>query len=148
MNPVRAIHSGVPHGTRGPPADLQVSRSIRMSRGDPSADREVAHPLVRRHPETGHRALFLNPVYTTRLEDMIPAESRPLLDFLQQRAVREDNTCRLRWAPGTLVIWDNRCTQHLAINDYDGQRRLLHRTTVAGERPLEADRLISNGNEP
>ena len=132
---LRAIHSGLPYGTSGPPSDLKVTTSIRMARGDPAADAEAVHPVVRRHPETGADALFVNPTYTTRFEDMSAEESRPLLDTLQRQATRAELTCRLRWAAGTLAIWDNRCTQHLAVNDYDGHRRLLHRTTVTGERP-------------
>jgi len=135
LRDLRAIHSGRPHGTRGPPPGQRVSTSVRMARNDPAADAEVAHPVVRRHPETGAPALFVNPVYVSRFEEMTEAESRPLLDILQARATRAEMTCRLIWHPGTLAIWDNRCTQHLAVNDYDGHRRLLHRTTVAGERP-------------
>jgi taurine dioxygenase len=132
---LRAIHGGLPHGTRGPPPGLRVSTSVQMARNDPAADTEVAHPVVRHHPETGDAALFVNPVYVSRFEDMTEAESRPLLDTLQAQATRAEMTCRLSWRPGTLAIWDNRCTQHLAVNDYDGHRRLLHRTTVVGERP-------------
>ncbi len=136
LRSLRAIHGGRPHGTRGPPPGLRVSTSVKMARNDPAADAEVAHPVVRRHPETGAAALFVNPVYVVRFEDMTEAESRPLIDTLQAQATRAEMTCRLRWSPGTLAIWDNRCTQHLAVNDYDGYRRLLHRTTVVGERPL------------
>jgi taurine dioxygenase len=107
-----------------------------MTRNDPSADREVVHPVVRTHPVTGRRALFVNPVYTQRFEDMTVEESQPLLQHLFAHATKAELTCRLRWAPGTLAIWDNRCLLHLAINDYDGSRRLLHRTTVVGERPV------------
>jgi taurine dioxygenase len=135
---LRGIHGAVPHGTRGPPASLRVSTSVKMARNDPAADAEVAHPVVRRHPDTGAAALFVNPVYVTRFEDMTEAESKPLIETLQGHATRPEMTCRLTWNPGTLAIWDNRCTQHLAVNDYDGYRRLLHRTTVVGERPLPA----------
>ena len=135
LRDLRAIHGGLPHGTRGPPASLRVSTSVKMARNDPAADTEVAHPVVRRHPETGALALFVNPVYVTRFEDMTEAESQPLLATLQTQATRAEMTCRLSWRPGTLAIWDNRCTQHLAVNDYDGYRRLLYRTTVVGERP-------------
>jgi taurine dioxygenase len=139
LDPLRVIHSGAPHGTRNAPAPhLRLSRSIRMVRDDPGADVEVAHPLVRVHPETGRRALFLNPVYTLRIDGMTVEESRPLLGFLQDHATRPELTCRFRWLPGSLAIWDNRSTQHLAINDYDGHRRLMYRTTVAGERPIGA----------
>ena len=107
-----------------------------MVRNDPTADREIVHPVVRVHPVTGERALFVNPVYTERFEAMTEAESAPLLGFLFQHAVRAEFTCRFRWSPGSLAIWDNRSLLHLAVNDYDGTRRLLHRTTVAGDRPL------------
>ena len=136
LDPLRAVQTGWPHGTNGPGPNAAVSRSVVMTRNDPSADREVLHPVVRVHPVTGHKALFVNPVYTQRFEGMTVDESRPLLQYLFDHATRAEFTCRVRWAPGTLAIWDNRCLLHLAINDYDGSRRLLHRTTVAGERPL------------
>jgi taurine dioxygenase len=133
---LKAMHSGRPYGRGGVPKDLKTSRSIRIERDNPEADREIAHPAVRLHPESGRRALFVNAIYTTRFEDMSEAESRPLLDFLFQHVQRPEFACRFRWAPGSLAVWDNRCTLHYAVNDYDGQRRLMHRTTVAGERPL------------
>ena len=136
LDPLRAIQSAWPHGTNGPAAATAVSRSIGMVRGDAAADREIAQPVVRVHPVTGRKALFVNPVYTQRFEGMSEAESRPLLQYLFAHATRAEFTCRLRWAPGTLAVWDNRCLLHLAINDYDGSRRLLHRTTVAGQRPV------------
>ena len=136
LDPLRAVQTAWPHGTRGPGPGTAVSRSIGMVRNDPEADREVAQPVVRVHPVTGRRALFVNPVYTERFEGMTLDESRPLLQYLFGHATRAEFTCRLRWAPGTLAVWDNRCLLHLAINDYDGSRRLLHRTTVAGERPV------------
>ncbi len=132
----RAVHSGAPYGKAHAPEDPQaLSRSIKMRRGDPEADRETLHPAVRRHPESGRKALFVNPIYTIRLEGMSEAESRPLLDRLYRHATRPDFTCRVRWAPRSLAIWDNRMTLHYAINDYDGHRRLMYRTTFAGERP-------------
>ena len=136
LDPLRAIQTAWPHGTKGPGAGAAVSRSIGMVRGDPVADREIAHPVVRVHPVTGRKALFVNPVYTQHFEGMSGEESSPLLQFLFQHATRAEFTCRLRWAPGTLAVWDNRCLLHLAINDYDGSRRLLHRTTVAGQRVI------------
>lgn len=136
LDGLEAIHSGVPYGTQGPGADVGTSRSIRITRNAPGADREVTHPAVRTHPESRRKALFVNPTYTTRFRGMTPQESRPLLEYLYARATRPELTCRYRWRPGTLAIWDNRCTLHLAVNDYDGQRRLMHRTTVHGERPV------------
>jgi taurine dioxygenase len=136
LDPLRAVQTGWPHGTRGPGPGAAVSRSVVMTRNDPTADREVLHPVVRVHPVTGRRALFVNPVYTQRFDGMTDEESAPLLQFLFQHAVRPEFTCRLRWTPGTLAIWDNRCLLHLAVNDYDGSRRLLHRTTVGGDTPV------------
>ena len=136
LDPLRAVQTAWPHGTSGPGPDSPVSRSVVMTRNDPSADREVLQPVVRMHPVTGRRALYVNPVYTQRFEDMTAAESGPLLQHLFAHATRAELTCRLRWTPGTLAIWDNRCLLHLAVNDYDGRRRLLHRTTVVGERPV------------
>jgi len=135
LDPLRAVHTGWPHGTSGPSPDVPVSKSVRMVRNDPSADREVLHPVVRVHPVTGRKALFVNPVYTQRFEGMTVAESKPLLDYLHQHSTRAEFCCRLRWSPRTLTMWDNRCLMHLAVNDYDGHRRLLYRTTTAGEMP-------------
>lgn len=132
-----AVHVGAPYGVKhAPPPDLRVSRSIRIERGNPEADREVVHPAVRTHPWTGRKALFVNPIYTTRLDGLSVEESRPVLDRLYRHAVRPEFTCRFRWTPGAVAVWDNRATLHYAINDYDGQRRLMYRTTFAGERPF------------
>ena len=136
LDPLNAIHIGWPHGANGPGPGVPVSRSIGMVRNDPSADREVVHPVVRVHPVTGRKALFVNPVYTQRLDGMTQEESTPLLHYLFDHATKPEFTCRLRWDVGTLAVWDNRSLLHLAINDYDGHRRLLHRTTVGGEPPI------------
>ena len=135
---LKAMHSGKPYAQGGLPTDLKTSRSIGIERNNPEADRETAHPVVRLHPESGRKALFVNAIYTTRFEDMSEAESRPLLDFLFEHVQRPEFACRFRWAEGSLAVWDNRCTVHYAVNDYDGSRRLMHRTTVAGERPMAA----------
>ena len=135
LDNLNAMHAGRPYGVGGLPKDLKVSRSIGIARDDPEADREIAHPVVRVHPATGRKALFVNSIYTTRFEGMTEAESRPLLSFLYHHAIRPEFTCRLRWRTGDLAMWDNRCAMHYAINDYDGQRRLMHRTTITGERP-------------
>jgi taurine dioxygenase len=136
---LRALHSGRPYGMGGVPKDLRTSRSIAIERNNPEADRERAHPVVRLHPESGRKALFVNSIYTTRFEDMSEAESRPLLDHLYQHCLRPEFSCRFRWQPGSLAVWDNRCTMHYAVNDYDGTRRLLHRTQIQGERPILAE---------
>lgn len=137
---LRALHSGAPtYGTDNAGLSGQrLSRSMEIERGNPEADYETAHPVVCRHPVTGDKALFVNPVYSLRFADMTAEESRPLLDHLQDHAQRPEFTCRFRWTPGALALWDNRVTQHLAVNDYDGSRRLLHRTTIAGGKPIPA----------
>ena len=138
LDPLKAIHTGWPHGTMGPGPDAAVSRSIKMVRNDANADKEVLHPVVRVHPVTGRKALFVNPVYTQRFADMTAAESKPLLDYLHGHCTRPEFQVRLKWQDGMLVMWDNRSTLHLAINDYDGHRRLLYRTTLAGAVPTGA----------
>lgn len=143
LDPLLAVHTGWPHGTMGPGPDAAVSRSIRMTRNDASADKEVLHPVVRVHPVTGKKALFVNPVYTQRFAEMSVAESKPLLDYLHQHCTRPEFQCRLKWQDGMLVMWDNRATLHLAINDYDGHRRLLYRTTLAGAKPVGAGHMAS-----
>lgn len=132
-----AIHTGAPYGVSHAPQGA-TSRSIRIARGDPEADRERAHPAVRRHPTSGRAALFVNPVYTTRLAHLSEEESAPVLARVYAHATRPELCCRHRWRPGDLAIWDNRATLHFAVNDYDGRRRLLRRTTFAGEVPVAA----------
>lgn len=94
-----------------------------------------AHPLVRTHPVTGELALYLDEVYATGIEGMTAAESRPLIDFLTAHITQHHFTCRLRWEVGMVTMWDNRQALHLAANDYDGHRREMYRTTMAGEVP-------------
>jgi len=96
---------------------------------------EAVHPVVRTHPETGRKALYVNFGHTLRFVDMTEAESAPLLEYLFQHQVRPEFTCRFRWEPGSVAFWDNRCALHNPINDYHGFRRILHRVTLAGDRP-------------
>lgn len=97
---------------------------------------EAEHPIVRTHPETGRKALYISRAHTLRFKDMTADESTPLINYLSDHIVRPEFQCRLRWQPGTLAIWDNRCTQHHALNDYQGQRRHMHRVTIEGDRPI------------
>jgi taurine dioxygenase len=99
------------------------------------APQEVVHPVVRVHPETGRRGLFVNKLNTRRFDGWTEAESAPLLDFLLAHSVRPEFTCRFHWTPGAVAFWDNRCVQHLAINDYAGHRREMMRVTLCGDRP-------------
>jgi taurine dioxygenase len=93
------------------------------------------HPVVRTHPETGRKSLYINYTHTARFADWSDEESRPLLHYLFQHQVRPEFTCRFSWQPGSLAFWDNRCAQHNPINDYHGHRRVMHRITLGGEKP-------------
>jgi taurine dioxygenase len=94
------------------------------------------HPLVRTHPETRRKALFLNVGHTACVKGWTEAESRPLLEYLFAHQVRPEFTCRFRWTAGSLAFWDNRCAQHNPVNDYHGFRRVMHRVTLAGDKPV------------
>ena len=93
-----------------------------------------SHPAVRLHPETGRPSLFVNRLFTSHFEELRPEESRTLLDYLCTWSEQPRFQCRYRWAEGTVGIWDNRCTQHYAVSDYEGRRR-IERVTVIGDVP-------------
>lgn len=98
-------------------------------------EKEVQHPIVRTHPETGRKALYLSTTHFSRIEGMSKVESQPLLDQLAKHAVRPDFTCRFKWRPGSIAMWDNRCTMHYAVNDFPEARRIMQRVTLQGDRP-------------
>ncbi len=101
-----------------------------------SGQRRVArHPVVRTHPETGRKSLYVNVSHTERFDGMTPEESAPILKYLFRHQIRPEFTCRFSWRPGSLAFWDNRTAQHNPINDYHGHRRVMHRVTLQGERP-------------
>jgi taurine dioxygenase len=100
------------------------------------AHAEVDHPVVRTHPESGRKCLYVHGGFTVRFQDMTEEESAPLLHYLYRHAVRPEFTCRFRWEKNSIAFWDNRCVQHNAINDYQGKRRVMHRVTIEGERPV------------
>jgi taurine dioxygenase len=99
-------------------------------------DRKIisSHPVVRTHPETGRKSLYIGG-HVQHFEDMTEEESRPLIDFLMAHSTRPEFTCRYRWKQNALAIWDNRCTQHNAINDYPTETRIMHRITLCGDTP-------------
>jgi taurine dioxygenase len=138
---LRAVHSaGMAYGTGG---YLDGVKHLMSTPIEPSKDayREQIHPAVIAHPETGRSALYLNPVYTVRIAGWTNQESQSLLQHIYRHAVNENFTWRLHWAKGTLAIWDNRSTQHFALNDYHGHRREMVRTSVKGSKPERATRI-------
>jgi len=131
LDPLYAVNSSAK-------ADVTRTREDRLkSDGSDNAGKELAaeHPVVRTHPETGRKALYVNFAHTVRFRGMTEQESAPLLNFLFQHQVRPEFTCRFTWQPGSLALWDNRCAQHNPVNDYHGYKRLMHRITLEGDRP-------------
>jgi taurine dioxygenase len=119
-------------------ADATKTREDRVNKdGREDARKEylAEHPAVRTHPETGRKALYVNVAHTVRFKDMTDEESAPLLDYLFRHQARPEFTCRFQWRVGSLAFWDNRCTQHNPMNDYHGYRRVMHRITLAGDKP-------------
>lgn len=119
-------------------ADVTRTREDRVT-SDPSSrarqDLTAEHPVVRTHPETGRKALYVNVAHTVRFADMSEAESAPILAYLFSHQTKPEFTCRFSWRVGSLAFWDNRAAQHNPVNDYHGHRRVMHRITLAGDRP-------------
>ena len=119
-------------------ADVTRTREDRTrdsARDDANKEYVAAHPAVRVHPETGRKALYVNIAHTVGFEGLTAEESAPILEYLFRHQIRPELTCRFRWRPGSIAFWDNRCAQHNPINDYHGYRRLMHRVTLAGDKP-------------
>ena len=119
-------------------ADASKTREDRLSEPGKEKERtrfEAEHPVVRTHPETGRKALYVNVGHTVRFAGWTEQESAPLLGYLFQHLTRPEFTCRFTWQPGSIALWDNRCAQHNPVNDYHGYRRVMHRITLAGDVP-------------
>lgn len=136
LAPLRAIHSaGRAYGTKGVFARETEKRTMQIIVSE-EADESLSHPLVRTHPVTGRKALFVSPVYTVGIEGLAPKEAQAILGFLFAHITQDEFVYRHKWRPDMLLMWDNRCTVHFAEGGYDGHLRLMHRTTVAGETPV------------
>ena len=115
-------------------AERNSTRSTKLKDGVHEA-KETLHPVIRTHPDTGRKCLYINEPFTDRFEGMSREESKPLLDYLLAHIKKPEFPCRFRWQVGSIAFWDNRCTHHYALNDYHGHRREMHRVTVNGDRP-------------
>ena len=136
LAPMQAIHSATrPYGSKGSFARETEQRTMKILTST-EADKSRTHPLVRTHPVTGRKALYVSPTYTIGIEGFTEAESHAILSYLCTHMVQPQYIFRHTWAAGTLLMWDNRCTVHFAEGGYDGHLRLMHRTTVAGDVPV------------
>ena len=135
---LRGLLAGLRGVSSSAKADASRTREDRIRTDGSAAARKLLvaeHPAVRTHPETGRKALYVNVAHTSRFVDMTEEESRPLLRYLCEHAVRPEFTCRFHWEVGSLALWDNRCAMHNPINDYHGHTRRMHRITLAGDTP-------------
>lgn len=135
---LRAVLDGLRAVSSSAKADVSKTREDRIRSDGREDARQIyaaEHPVIRTHPETGRRSLFVNIAHTERFVGWTVEESAPLLSMLYAHLTRPEFTCRFNWAVGSLALWDNRCTQHNPVNDYHGHRRLMHRITLEGDRP-------------
>ena len=130
---MRAVHTD--RRVAGPASGQNETRSTKVREDAEWRETINLPPVVRTHPETGRKMLFVNRSYTVGFEDMTEEESRPLLDYLLEHGHRPEFTCRFRWTPGAVAFWDNRCTKHLALNDSGRFRRHMRRVQIAGDKP-------------
>lgn len=112
-------------------ADSEYTKDGRIGNAD-KATQDALHSVVITHPLSGRKALYVNKDFTVRLDGWTVDESKPLLEYLYEHGARQEFTCRFHWEPGSVAFWDNRATWHYAMNDYHGQRRVMHRITLEG----------------
>lgn len=129
LEDMKAVHSS--RHIFGEQSSYRDTMKDRFSNPE-DATQDAVHPVVITHPESGRKALYVNPGFTLHFDGWTEAESKPLLDFLYSHAVQLEHTTRFQWAPGSIAFWDNRCTWHYALNDYHGTRREMHRITIEG----------------
>ena len=132
LGELKAVHSD--RKVAGPRAGLNAHRSTKVREDKDWRETVSMHPVVRTHPETGRKLLFVNRSYTVGFEGMTEAESTPLLEFLLEHGHRPEFTCRFRWQKGSIAFWDNRSTKHLAVHDAGPFRRVMRRTQIAGDK--------------
>jgi taurine dioxygenase len=119
-------------------ADVSRTREDRIQsdgRDGAAAEHVAEHPAVRTHPQTGRRALYVNRAHTVGFRDVDAGQGEELLARLFEHVERPEFSVRFQWRAGSIALWDNRCTQHYPVNDYQGHKRLMHRITLAGDRP-------------
>ena len=126
---LRAVHSS--RHVFGAGTDYVKASGDRLENAE-NATQDAIHPVVLRHPESGKKILYVNSGFTTHFEGWTKAESEPLLNYLYEHAARPEFQYRFTWGNGSIAFWDNRATWHYAVNDYNGERRLMHRITIAG----------------
>ena len=138
-NTMKGLLDGLTGISSSAKADVSKTREDRIrSDGKEAAPKEyrAEHPVVRTHPETGRKALYVNVAHTAGIKGMGDDESAPLLGFLFAHQVKPEFTCRFAWQPNAIAFWDNRCVQHNPVNDYHGFRRVMHRITLQGDKPV------------
>lgn len=136
---MKAMLAGLRGISSSAKADVTRTREDRIRSGgreDARREYRASHPVVRTHPETGRKSLFVNVAHTVGIEGFADEEVAPLLGYLFEHQVRPEFTCRFRWRAGSLAFWDNRCTLHNPVNDYHGYRRVMRRITLRGDVPV------------
>lgn len=131
LDGLTAINSSV----RADGIRTRVDKDVPVLDDQHTSGYEAEHPVIRTHPESGRKSLFINRGHTVNFVGMTEEESLPVLNYLFDHQIREEFTCRFRWQPGSLALWDNRSALHYPLNDYHGYRREMHRITLRGDKP-------------